>query len=588
MAAELPRPYGGRPLTALWWAKSRITRHTLASVSRESRLKVAFVSISALLLFVGIFAVARLVFGLFEDLGADALAGKLSFADLVMGRLLSFFAFAVFVLLIASNALISYATLFRSREMPVLVLAPVSTAELFLGRFAECVTFSSWASAFLGTPLLLAYGLASHAPPFFYLAAVLFYLPFVVIPAALGSLLTMLGLRLLLRFHARAKWLLGLVLVGVGVLFATFRSQFGGTPGESLGGGAGSDLRGLLDLLGRSQNPFFPSQWLADGVLKASLGDYGGALFALALLVSTALFALYLATLAAERFFPGNWSALIGSEESRPERSARGILARLEGLLFFLREPWRALVAKDLRLFWRDPAQWSQFLIFFGIMALYVANARGEQAQAAVGASWKAWGTLLNLVACLLILASLTSRFIYPLISLEGKRIWILGLSPVGLRRVVYQKFWLSVGTTSAFTLGLTVLTGLRLELDKVAFGLSLGAVLAATFALSGLAVGLGSLYANFQEDNPSRVVSGLGGTLNFLLSLLHIALTTLGLGVVLVWRETAGAYAEGLGGGLSDATGAAIAAAWILAITTLATWLPLRLGIRHLESIDY
>lgn len=578
-----------RPFSALLWAKSRMARHLLASAARESRLKVIFVSVSALLIFVGTFALARLVFGLFEDLGADSLAGRLSFADLVMGRLLSFFAFAVFVLLIASNALISYATLFRSREMPVLVLAPVPVAELFLGRFTECVSFSSWASAFLGTPLLLAYGLASDAPPFFYLAAVLFYLPFVVIPAALGAILTLAGLRLLLRFHARAKWLLGILLVAVGALFASFRSQLGGaSPEATAGAGAGGDLRGLLDLLGRSQNPFFPSQWLADGVLKASLGDYGGALFALGLLVSTALFALYLATLAAERFFPGNWSALMGAEESRPARSGRGILSRLEGLLFFLREPWRALVAKDLRLFWRDPSQWSQFLLFFGIMALYVANARGEEARAAVGASWQAWGTLLNLVACLLILASLTSRFIYPLISLEGKRIWILGLSPVGLRRVVHQKFWLSVATTATFTLGLTVLTGFRLDLDPVAFGLSVGAVLASTFALSGLAVGLGSLYANFQEDNPSRVVSGLGGTLNFLLSLLHIALTTAGLGVVLVWREVGGSFSETLGGSLSDSAAVALAATWILAFTTLATWLPLRLGIRHLESIDY
>ena len=569
-----------RPLSALLWAKTRMARHTLASVSRESRLKVAFVSISATLLFAGIFALARLVFGLFEDLGAEALAGRLSFADLVMGRLLSFFAFAVFVLLIFSNALISYASLFRSREMPVLVLSPMPVAELFLGRFAECVSFSSWASAFLGTPLLLAYGMASHAPPFFYLAVVLFYLPFVVIPAALGSIVTLVGLRALLRFHARAKWLLGLLLVLVGALFASFRSRFS-APELSQGGG---DLRGLLDLLGRSQNPFFPSQWLADGVLKAALGDYAGALFNLLLLVSTALFCLYLATLTAERFFPGNWSALVGAEESRQASTRRGLLSRLEGLFFFLREPWRALVVKDLRLFWREPSQWSQFLIFFGIMALYVANARGEAAQAAVGASWKAWGTLLNLVACLLILASLTSRFIYPLISLEGRRIWILGLSPVGLRRVVQQKFWLSVTTTASFTLGLTVLTGLRLGLDRVAFGLSLGAVLASTFALSGLAVGLGSLYANFEEDNPSRVVSGLGGTLNFLLSLLHIGLTTTGLGVVLVWREVGGA----VGSGLSNTQAILAATVWILSFTTLATWLPLRLGIRHLESIDY
>lgn len=573
-----------RPLTALLWAKSRMARHQLASVARQSRLKVAFVSISAGLLFLGIFALARLIFGLFADLGAETLGAQMSLADLVMGRLLSFFAFAVFVLLIFSNALISYAALFRSREMPVLVLSPMPVGELFLGRFAECVSFSSWASAFLGTPLLVAYGLATEAPPLFYLAAILFYLPFVVIPAALGSMITLLGLRALLRFHARAKWLLGFLLVGIGALFASFRSRL--APAD-LGQGGGADWRGLLELLGRSQNPFLPSQWLADGVLKAALGDVSGALFNLLLLSSTALFLLYVATLVAERFFPANWSALVGAEESRGETGPRrGLLSRLESLLFFLREPWRALVIKDLRLFWREPAQWSQFLLFFGIMALYVANARGEAAQAAVGASWKAWGTLLNLVACLLILASLTSRFIYPLISLEGRRIWILGLSPVGLRRVVQQKFWLSVTTTATFTLGLTVLTGLRLGLDAVAFGLSLGAVLASTFALSGLAVGLGSLYATFEEDNPSKVVSGLGGTLNFLLSLLHIALTTTGLGVVLVWREVGGALEKSAS--LSDGNAVALAALWILFFTTLATWLPLRLGIRHLESIDY
>lgn len=575
-----------RPLTALLWAKSRMARHQLASVARQSRLKVAFVSISAGLLFLGIFALARLIFGLFADLGAETLGAQMSLADLVMGRLLSFFAFAVFVLLIFSNALISYAALFRSREMPVLVLSPMPVGELFLGRFAECVSFSSWASAFLGTPLLVAYGLATEAPPLFYLAAILFYLPFVVIPAALGSMITLLGLRALLRFHARAKWLLGFLLVGIGALFASFRSRL--APADLVQGDGSADWRGLLDLLGRSQNPFLPSQWLADGVLKAALGNVSGALFNLLLLSSTALFLLYLATLVAERFFPANWSALIGAEESRgaPGPRRAGLLSRLESLLFFLREPWRALVVKDLRLFWREPAQWSQFLLFFGIMALYVANARGEAAQAAVGASWKAWGTLLNLVACLLILASLTSRFIYPLISLEGRRIWILGLSPVGLRRVVYQKFWLSVATTATFTLGLTVLTGLRLGLDTVAFGLSLGAVLASTFALSGLAVGLGSLYASFEEDNPSKVVSGLGGTLNFLLSLLHIALTTTGLGVVLVWREVGGALESSAS--LNNSSAVALTALWILFFTTLATWLPLRLGIRHLESIDY
>ena len=66
------------PLAALLWAKGRIARHSIARLGRESKLKVAFVSISAVLLWIGIFQLARLGFHLFEDFGSDLLgAGRL-------------------------------------------------------------------------------------------------------------------------------------------------------------------------------------------------------------------------------------------------------------------------------------------------------------------------------------------------------------------------------------------------------------------------------------------------------------------------------------------------------------------------------
>ena len=43
--------------------------------------------------------------------------------------------------------------------------------------------------------------------------------------------------------------------------------------------------------------------------------------------------------------------------------------------------------------------------------------------------------------------------------------------------------------------------------------------------ALSGLAVGLGALFPNFQEDNPSKIVSGFGGTLCLVTSFIYISL---------------------------------------------------------------
>lgn len=563
------------PLASILWAKQRIARHTLASVRRESRLKVAFVSLSATGLWLGIFELARLGFGFLESFGSQLLGtGTTTLSDLLMARLLSAFALALLILLIFSNVLISFSTLYRAREVAHQVQSPISVSTLFLGRFYECVTFSSWASAFLGSPILLAYGLEVKAPPIFYAALVGFYVPFVIIPAAVGSIVTLVGVRLLAR--ARRELVLGLAAAAVVATFAVFR-----------GGLALSDLtqtpslQSLLAALGRAQSPFLPSQWLAQGVLGAADGALRDSGFFWLLLVSNALMLLWLATVAAELWFYDGWTSL--ADGGGPARSrSGGILRSLDVLLRPLPEPTRSLVVKDLKLFWRDPAQWSQFVLFFGIMALYVANLGGARGFAGQE-SWRALGTLLNMSAAMLILASLTTRFIFPLISLEGRRFWILGLSPVSLREILWQKLVLSIGSTSLFTVGLAVLSGWRLDLGRTDFALSLVGVGAATVALSGLAVGLGSLYPNFREENPARIVSGMGGTLNFLLSLLYVALVTCSQAVVLFWDR-----ARGLFGSESFPWVFAAVMVWICGLTAFTCWLPLRLGLRHLERAEF
>lgn len=562
------------PLATLLWAKARISRHTLASVRHESKLKVAFVFVSTVLLWVGIFELARFGFGLLEVFGAELLgAGRLSLSDLVMSRLLSVFALVLFVMLIFSNLLIAFQTFFRAKEMAFLVQSPISTTDLFLGRFYECVTFSSWASAFLGSPVLLAYGLESGASPLFYLSLIPFYLPYVAIPAALGTLATLLLVRIFGRLR-RGPWTFfgAAALVG---LFFYFRRSIR-IPDLS----SSADLHALVEALGSTQSAFLPSHWAASGVLAAAGGNFSEALFQLALLLANALLLVYLGTRVAERFFHTAWTGLQGGGDGpEPDRS-RGLLGpKLERALRFLGEPDRSLVIKDLRLFWRDSAQWSQFVIFFGVMALYLANLRGPGANQGL---WSGWGTLLNLGASMLVLASLTTRFVFPLISLEGKRFWILGLAPVSRRRIVWQKFWLSVTTTSVFTLTVALLSATQLELDGLAFALSLGGVAATTVALSGLAVGLGSLYPNFQEDHPARVVSGMGGTLNFLLSMIYVLLVLAAQAVVLLWDRLGESF-----GDKSFPWVVAGASAWILGLTLLTCGLPMRLGIRHLERTE-
>jgi ABC-2 type transport system permease protein len=130
----------------------------------------------------------------------------------------------------------------------------------------------------------------------------------------------------------------------------------------------------------------------------------------------------------------------------------------------------------------------------------------------------------LNLAASALTLSTLTTRFVYPMFSLEGRRVWILGLSPLGLYRVVWQKFWMSFIVSSVITVALMIASSmmLHLPLGRVAYFAVTIALMSA--ALSGLAVGLGAVFPDFKEENPSKIVSSFGGTLTLVISFAYIA----------------------------------------------------------------
>lgn len=564
------------PLSTILWAKGRMSRHWVASVRRQSRLKIAFIALSTLILNLGGFGLAWGLLRTFRNFSSElfGFTANIDFTDVLLNRMLSVLALTLLVLLAVSNVLVAFATFYRSREVSRLVQAPISTATFFLGRFVECVSFSSWGVAFLGAPLLLAYGLERGLSPLFYVAAVLFFVPFVTIPAALGATTAMVLVRMLAGRVLRPAWML--LLGGTAAVALLLRAR-AAAPDLS----QAETFQAVFEAMSRSQSPFLPSHWFAQGLLHAAVGDLGDALFFGLLLLSWAALLVWVATLVAERTFYVGWTNLLAADEQR-EQSRSGLFSRVgEAVLRPLPEPERSLVLKDLRLFWRDPAQWSQFLLFFGLLAVYLVNMRssgtffGDQ-------TFRPWIAILNMAASMLILATLTTRFVYPLISLEGRRFWILGLSPIPRRRLVLQKFRLSVASCSLITVSLALVSGWRLQLAPFELGLTLFGVISATATLSSLAVGLGAMYPNFTEDNPSRIISGMGGTLNFILSFLFIVTMTTGQAFVVQWRNAPQ---------LSEAArtqGTTWVLVGMLLLTLITTVVPLHLGIRSLEETEF
>ncbi|MFH1176178.1 MAG: hypothetical protein V1750_02130 [Acidobacteriota bacterium] len=557
-------------------AKLRMLAHGAAAARTESKLKLALLAAAVAGLWIGAFALTRAALRWLDGLGGVLLpAPAMPLSELLLPRVLSLFSLVMLVMLVFSSVLVALATLYRAREMTFLVTTPLSWRTLFYLRFAEIVLFSSWSSAYLSSPMLLAYGLGRGAPICFYLAAGALFVPFVVIPAAAGAIAAMLLARVVPRLPRAA--LIGAAGVLALAAFAFFRARLGVPEFRDA-----LDLHLLLRLTAEADNPFLPSAWFTSGLLAAARGATGAALSSFLLLLANALLLAWLAGELAERLFHSGWSALAGGrrrESPAHRRAPFGVLQRLTALL---PAPARWLTLKDLTEFRRDPAQWSQLVIFFGVLALYLANMR-TTAQGFSTSFWQGSITLLNTIACLLVVATLTTRFVFPLISLEGRRFWLLTAAPLPLAAILRQKFWLSVSLTTLVTVGLAVLSSWRLALPAVPFVVAVLTVVAASFGLSGLAVGLGGVYANFTEDNPARIVSGVGGTLTFIFSLAYVLLLAIAEAAVLHW----GALARRLGSALAPEWAAVLALAFIAALTAFAALLPLRLGLRRLQHME-
>jgi ABC-2 type transport system permease protein len=116
----------------------------------------------------------------------------------------------------------------------------------------------------------------------------------------------------------------------------------------------------------------------------------------------------------------------------------------------------------------------------------------------------------------------------------------------------------------------------LRLPLERTLF-FSV-AITVMTFTLTAMAVGLGVLYPNFKEENPSKIVSGFGGTFCLVMSFLYIVASVALLAIGSPWRIT--------GGGV-PLSNIVIGAGSFLLISCLLGAVPLWLGLRRLRTVE-
>lgn len=496
------------------------------------------------------------------------------------------FAF-LFVLLLISNLIISYTNLFRNRETAYLLTMPVSANTIFQWKLIESTLLASWAFVFLIAPLLGAYGITRGVPWHFYIVTLLLVGLFIVLPGVLGSFCAVNLARYLDRrlFQVVAVVGLGALIIGAAIWFRPEE-----IPPESTETRVLAVLDKTLSRTQFAEFAFIPSSWLSRSVLHWAEGSLlASGFFVLVLLSHVAFFGM-LAFLGmgglfydaastvqsrASVFARWKWFHLL--ERRRQEATwALGLAERAVNHLKWLGPDVRAIVVKDFRMFWRDTTQWAQSLMLFGLLAVYIFNLRHFSQQLS-NPFWTHLVSYLNLGACSLNLATLTTRFVYPQFSLEGRRLWVIGMAPLGLVNVVKTKYWLANVTSLVVTLSLITLSCYMLQMSlgrTLYFGM---AIVVMTLTLTGLAVGLGALYPNFKEENPSKIVSGFGGTFCLVLSFLYILGSVVLLAFATPWtRAESGSFLQTV-----------LCLGAFAALSFALGWVPLRFGLRRVKTFE-
>lgn len=544
-------------------------RHVLnvgTILRQQSSFQLLFILCFAVSFEAGLWMLFLAGFRFLDDLGG---AGTM-----IALRLFSLFFFGMGLMLVLSSIVTSYATVFRSPEIPFLITRPFDMRQIVLYKFAESAGLSSWAFFFIIIPFVGAYAGYKHMSILFVLWTLLFSLPFLVLCSGLGTLLTLLIVRWLPN-TPRIRRIL--ILAGLFVLvFVWWFCRDLYRPDDELQ----FNLTRLVPGLTFASNALVPSWWVSEGIMALSRSQWFRGAMLWGTVTSTALVVGMLLEWIGGRVFYEGWQKVIGSR-GRDIR-APVLLVRLDSLLSSLVPiDVKALILKDIRTFLRDPMQWSQVLIFFGLLTLYYANLRSFHYHLEQE-SWRNTVAFLNVFSVAAVMCSLGSRFIYPQLSLEGQGFWIIGLSPTSMKKVLLTKFALSLIGMLMVSVLLMLLSSTMLSASFLTKVVAVALACSISFAICGLSTGLGALFLNLEQRNPAAIVSGFGGTLNLVLSLGFMLAVILPFGFTFHLHNTARIKDPQLHAGLLLST------AWMVIVTIAATWIPLWAGARHLKNREF
>lgn len=503
-------------ISPLYLLKPRLygVKNRWAASSTAAKGTYLFFGILGLLFWVGLLVGAVKVISIFDAVEV--------FGPLLIRKLLEVLLLSIFAMLLFSSVVTAVSTFYLSEDLNLLMGLPIERPVLHYGRLIESAIQSSWMMVMFGLPIFFAYGIVLDAGLLYYGCLAVVIPAILLIPSSIG---VMVASVLVNVFPARrAREVMGIVgILFVIVVFLVLRLV---RPEQLVNADGFDSLAGYIASMQAPMPDMLPPSW-ASNVLQDVLRGRGVPPIQMSMLVTCSF-----ATIASSRWVT---AALLDSGWSKSQEARGATLVRNKRVWRLVRMVTNRfpadvgpVIEKDIRIFFRDPAQWSQIFLLASLIVIYLFSVSSLPVDVVHGAymqSFKDALAFLNLGMAGFVMAGIAVRFQFTAISGEGRAFWLMQSGPVEPKRFLWAKVvpglipMLFVGET--LVLASNVILNSPIELVVIG-GLT---VLALAFGISGIAGGVGAYFPDFKADNAAKAAAGPGGILFMVLSLILVFL---------------------------------------------------------------
>lgn len=434
-------------------------------------------------------------------------------------RFIAIILFILFLSVNAGNIVVSYSTLYKSREIKYLITKPVSFTQLFVVKFLDNFLYSSTTLFLLMFAVTAGYITYLRLDVIYFIIIPFFIiLPFMLTAASLGSMILLLLVKLSIKIGFRTVT----IILASAYLVAIF-TFFKLTSPMKLVTMVMQYFPEVDRYFGFFENPilhYLPSHWAAESLYWISRGMPDVAAYYIFIQFVVCVFFFISASLLAKLLYKSTFFEFGQSGKQKNQLTKKRTFFPFEKVSRFSSKT-EVLIKKEFWTFFREPGQWIHFSVMIFLLIIFTASVGSIRKIEINDVRIQTIVFLTIFLFNAFLIASLSLRFVFPLLSLEGEAFWKILTSPIKYGRYLLIRFTLVFTIIFLISVILNIFST-RFYPAKITY-LSVLLSFFITLCLSSINFGMGSLFVNFKENNPIRISSSQGAVISFLVCLVYL-----------------------------------------------------------------